>query len=152
MRRHFTSVSNPKTSVSARRGFTLIELLVVILIISVLAAMIVPKLIGRTSEAKQVKALADLEALNKVLAAYRLDVGNYPTSDEGLAALDEPPGDAEGWKGPYTQKAIPLDPWGNEYVYEWPGSTGDESYLLMSLGRDGAEGGEGEDEDIIGSE
>lgn len=141
-----------RTRVGVRRGFTLIELLVVILILAILAAMIVPRIVSRTSEAKQSKALADLANLSKMIDTFRLDVGRYPTTEEGLNALREQPSDAQGWKGPYTAKPIPMDPWQVEYIYEYPGSSGDESFLLMSLGSDGAEGGEGEASDIIESE
>lgn len=132
-----------------RRAFTLIELLVVILIIAILAAMIVPKIVGRTEQAKVAKAMGDLEAMNKMIETFRIDVGRYPSSEEGVFALREQPGDADGWRGPYTTKPIPADPWGNEYYYEWPGPYGDESYVLLSFGKDGQEGGEGDNEDII---
>ncbi len=135
----------------SRRGFTLIELLVVILIIAVLAAMIVPRLIGRTGQAKHTAAKGDLATIRSMLEAFRIDCGRYPTTDEGLNALREAPADVEGWKEPYAQKAIAPDPWGREYVYEHPGSGGDDTYYLYSLGKDGAEGGEGENEDIIES-
>ncbi len=134
-----------------KRGFTLVELLVVILIIAVLAAMIVPRIVSRTAQAKQSRARADLVVLAKMLDTYRLDVGYYPTTDEGLEALRTRPADAEGWQGPYTEKPIPLDPWNRPYVYEWPGPNGNESYILLSYGSDGAPGGEidTDAEDII---
>jgi general secretion pathway protein G len=132
-----------------RLGFTLIELLVVILILAVLAAMIVPRLVGRGGEAKQAAAKADLSTIRTALETFHIDTGRYPTSDEGLNALREQPADVTGWKGPYTAKPIGADPWGFEYVYEHPGPDGDDSYYLYSLGKDGAEGGEGENQDII---
>jgi len=135
-----------------KRGFTLIELLVVILILAILAAMIVPRIVARTSDAKQAKALADLANLSKMIETFRLDCDRYPTTEEGLNALREAPADANGWKGPYSSKPIPLDPWGGEYYYEFPGVSGDESFVLMSLGADGQEGGEGDSADIIESE
>lgn len=134
---------------STKRAFTLIELLVVILILAVLAAMIVPRLISRTGDANIAKARTDLSTLGKLIETYRLDTGYYPTTEEGLEALRS--SDAPGWKGPYTQKPISIDPWGNEYIYEWPGPDGDESYYLYSLGKDNQEGGEGENQDIIES-
>jgi general secretion pathway protein G len=136
---------------NSRRGFTLIELLVVILIIAVLAAMIVPRLIGRAGDAKTARAQADLATISNMLETFRIDCGRYPTSDEGLSALNEAPADVENWKGPYPRKPIAPDPWGTEYVYEFPGPGGDESYYLYSLGKDGIEGGEGENQDIIES-
>lgn len=136
---------------NSKRGFTLIELLVVILIIAVLAAMIVPRLIGRAGDAKKTAARGDLSTIRSMLETFRIDCGRYPTTDEGLSALREAPADVDNWKGPYTQKAIPPDPWGNEYIYEHPGSGGDDSYFLLSYGKDNAEGGEDENEDIIES-
>lgn len=131
------------------RAFTLIELLVVILILAVLASLIVPRLIGRAGEAKQQAAKTNLAIMRGLLNQFRLDNGRYPTTEEGLEALRTQPADLDNWKGPYADKPIPLDPWGNEYTYEYPGSEGDESYILLSFGRDNTEGGTGEDEDII---
>lgn len=123
------------------KAFTLIELLVVIMIIAILAAMIVPRIISRQAEAKIGAARSDLVNLRKMLDTYRLDVGYYPTSDEGLEALRTQPADANGWKGPYVTKPIPLDPWGREYIYDWPGPDGDDSFVLLSYGSDGNPGG-----------
>ncbi|MEX2242948.1 MAG: type II secretion system major pseudopilin GspG [Fimbriimonadaceae bacterium] len=135
----------------ARRGFTLIELLVVILILAILAALIVPRLIGRAGDAKISAAQSNLAAMGRLLETFRLDVGRYPTTEEGLQALREAPADAEGWKGPYMTRPIPLDPWNNEFIYEYPGVDGDDSYLLYCYGSDGVEGGTGEAEDIVES-
>lgn len=136
-----------------KKAFTLIELLVVIMIIAVLAAMIVPRILSRQAEAKKSAARSDLVNLAKMIELYRLDVGYYPTADEGLEALRTPPSDVSGWKGPYTTKPIPFDPWGNDYYYDWPGSDGDDSYILMSFGSDKSQGGaaDSEAEDIIES-
>lgn len=131
------------------RGFTLIELLVVILILAILAALIVPRVVGRTDDAKRAKAATDISTLSGLLQQFRLDTGRYPTTEEGLTALRQAPADIQNWRGPYSTKAIPADPWGYEYVYEYPGPTGDDSFLLMSFGGDGAEGGEGANEDIV---
>ncbi|MBX3110689.1 MAG: type II secretion system major pseudopilin GspG [Fimbriimonadaceae bacterium] len=135
-----------------RKAFTLIELLVVITILAVLAAMILPRLIGRAEDAKVAKALADLSELNKELQTFRLDNGRFPTTDEGLNALWEQPADLTGWKGPYSQKPVTNDPWGNAYHYEWPGSGGDDSFVLLSYGSDGQTGGDGYAEDLVESE
>ena len=132
-----------------RRGFTLIELLVVIVILAVLAALIVPNLIKRGEEAKTTAAVTDLSTIANLLDQFHLDMGRYPTTEEGIFALYEQPADAENWKGPYSRKQIPLDPWGNEYYYEY--SEGDDSYELRSFGADGAEGGEGMNSDIFGT-
>ena len=132
-----------------RRGFTLIELIVVMLILAILAALIVPRVVGRGDDAKRAKAATDLSRAANLLQQFRLDTGRYPTMEEGLMALRTPPGDIQNWKGPYTEKAIPPDPWGMEYIYEFPGPDGDDSFLLMSFGQDMAEGGEGNNADII---
>lgn len=146
------------TSAPTRRrprlfAFTLVELLVVMLIIAVLAAMIIPRIMSRTGDAKQTRARADLSTLSKSMMNFRYDVGYYPATEEGLDALMVQPGDADGWRGPYLEQAIPNweDPWGNPYIYEFPGPNGDDSFLLMSLGSDNAEGGEGEAADVYGS-
>lgn len=119
------------------KAFTLVELMVVILIIAVLAAMIVPKLISRTEDAKDAKAVSDLRTLSKMLDTFRLDTGVYPTSEEGLEALRN--SDIQGWKGPYLEKDVPTDPWNNEFIYEFPGPEGDDSFYLFSTGKDGVE-------------
>jgi general secretion pathway protein G len=130
------------------KGFTLIELLVVILILAILAALIVPKVVNRSGDAKVAAAKSDIAVLRGELNKFKLDTGRYPSSEEGLAALRQQPSDVTGWRGPYAEQDIPLDPWGHEYVYQYPGNDGDDSFTLMSLGMDGAEGGEGENADI----
>jgi general secretion pathway protein G len=129
------------------KGFTLIEILVVIIIIGLLAALVGPRLFGKVSSAKQKAAKAQIELLGTALDTFRLDVGRYPTTEEGLKALREKPSGVEEWQGPYLPKEIPLDPWGRPYIYKSPGEHGD--YDLISYGRDGVPGGEGEDEAIV---
>ncbi len=129
------------------RGFTIMELVVVIIIIGLLAAFVAPKFFGKVSEAKLKSAKVQIELFGTALDALRLDVGRYPTSDEGLRALREKPSGMESWKGPYLPKEIPMDPWGKAYVYKSPGEHGD--YDLISYGLDGAPGGEGENEDVV---
>ena len=138
-----------KTSIYNRRkhAFTLIEMLVVILILSILAALIIPRLVNRTSDAKIAAAKSDIATLSASLQQYRLDNDKYPTSEEGLAALNSAPSDAPHWKGPYLTKALPNDPWGNPYVYQAPGPNGQE-FLITSYGSDGAPGGTGDAADI----
>jgi general secretion pathway protein G len=129
------------------RGFTLVEILVVIIIIGLLAALVGPRLFGKVSAAKQKAAKAQIELFGTALDALRLDVGRYPTTEEGLKALREKPSGMDGWKGPYLSKEIPVDPWRKSYVYKCPGEYGD--YDLTSYGLDGTEGGEGENEDVV---
>ncbi|MBX3117536.1 MAG: type II secretion system major pseudopilin GspG [Fimbriimonadaceae bacterium] len=127
-----------------RKAFTLIELLVVILILAILAAMIVPRIINKAGDAKRAKAASDIAALRTALTNFKLDTGTYPTTEEGLLALEQDPGNVNNWKGPYTEKAIPPDPWFNEYIYTSDG----ETITLTSYGSDGQPGGEGEAADI----
>ena len=129
-----------------RKGFTLIELLVVMIIIGLLAALVGPRLFGKVGTSKTKAAQAQIEMLGTALDMFRLDIGRYPESSEGLEALREEPSGVEKWAGPYLPKSIPLDPWSREYEYSSPGEHGD--YDLSSNGADGTSGGEGEDADI----
>lgn len=129
------------------RGFTLVEILVVIIIIGLLAALVGPRLFGKVSGARQKAAKAQIELFGTALDALRLDVGRYPTTEEGLKALREKPSGMDGWEGPYLPKEIPADPWGKAYLYKSPGEHSE--YDLISLGLDGVEGGEGENQDIV---
>jgi len=130
-----------------QRGFTLFEILVVITILGLLAALVGPRLFGKVSGAKQKATKAQIELFGTALDTFRLDVGRYPTVEEGLKALREKPSGVEGWQGPYLPKEIPVDPWNKPYVYKCPGEHGD--YDLLSYGLDGTEGGEGENLDIV---
>lgn len=138
---------NTKTFPRSRRAFTLIEMLVVILILAILAALIIPRLIGRTSDAKIAKSRSDIATLSSLLQQYRLDNDRYPTTEEGLNALRVRPSSARNWRGPYTTKDVPTDAWGNSYVYQAPGPDG-QDFLVTSYGADGAPSGEGDAADI----
>lgn len=129
-----------------KKGFTLVELLVVMVIIGLLAALVGPRLFPKLGKGKQAAAKAQIELLGQALDQFRLDVGRYPTTEEGLNALVNNPG-IEKWEGPYLKKGLPLDPWGRPYVYQSPGSHGE--YDLISYGADGKPGGEGEDKDVV---
>lgn len=134
------------------KGFTLIELMVVIVILSILAVYMVPKIMGRPEQAKELKAKVDIQGLETALKLYKLDVGDYPTTQQGLHALIEPPESGQGanskWReGGYLEKGkISKDPWGNDYVYLCPGANGD--YDIVSYGADGEPGGDGKNADI----
>ena len=128
------------------RGFTLLELLVVMVIIGLLAAYVGPKYFSQVGKSEVKTARAQIVAFEKSLEQYRLDVGSYPTTEQGLAALVTRPANVAKWEGPYLAKAVPTDPWGHAYVYKSPGDHGDID--LISLGRDGQPGGEGLDADI----
>lgn len=134
-----------------QRGFTLIELMVVIVILGVLAGLIIPRVMGRPDEARQAKAKMQMAGLETALKLYKLDNGNYPTTEQGLRALVEAPTVGilpKNWRaGGYLEKGkAPKDPWGNEFVYISPGAHGD--FDLVCLGKDGEPGGEGVDADI----
>ena len=130
-------------------AFTLIELMVVLAILAILAVAIVPNIVGKTEKAKRTKAQADLAVIEGLLDQFYLDMGRYPTSDEGLRVLFHPPeGEDEKWDGPYSKKPIGADPWGNQYLYESPGRQGSTPYEVRCLGKDGQEGGEEDNADI----
>jgi general secretion pathway protein G len=126
-------------------GFSLIELLIVMVILGLLASLVGPKMFGKLGMAKQKTAKTQIEMLMAGLDAYRLDVGKYPSSQEGLEALVTSSG-SDKWKGPYLAKGLPKDPWDGEYSYQNPGEHGEVD--ISSLGADGQTGGEGEDADI----
>jgi len=133
-----------------KKGFTLIELLVVMVILGLLASLVAPKFFSKIGESKVRTAKAQIELLGSALDAFYLDVGRYPTTEEGLEALIKRPDTvpADKWKGPYLPKTkIPKDPWGHPYIYKCPGEHG--KYDLYSLGADGKVGGEGENKDIV---
>lgn len=132
-------------------GFTLVELLVVLAILGLLVGLVGPQVMKSLGTSKVKTARIQIEELAGALDIYRLEVGRYPTTNEGLRALVERPGDAKNWNGPYLRKSqVPPDPWGYEYSYRSPGEHG--AFDLWSLGSDNREGGDGEDQDILGWE
>ena len=131
---------------SRSSGFTLIELLVVLAIIAMLAGLVGPSVLNQLGGAKTKTAKIQIKDLEMSLEMYKLDVGTYPSSSEGLQSLVEKPSDADGWNGPYLKSDVPKDPWKNDYYYVYPGTRADID--IYSLGQDGAQGGDGEDSDV----
>lgn len=143
-------ISNPQTPPRRQTGFTLLELLVVLVIIGLLVGYVAPRFFSQVGKSEVKVARAQIKALEDALDQYRLDVGRYPTTEQGLAALNAQPAGEARWQGPYLRKAVPADPWGNAYVYQAPGSRGE--YDLTSLGKDGQPGGSGEAADIYNAQ
>lgn len=132
---------------SGTRGFTLIELIAVVFIIGMLAALVSPSFFGKVEQSRMKAAQAQIELFGAALDQFRLDVGRYPTTSEGLAALRAGSAGSDRWRGPYLRKEIPKDPWGREFVYMSPGEH--EEYEIISHGADGSSGGEGDSGDIV---
>lgn len=135
-----------------RRGFTLIEILVVIVVIAILASVVAPSILQNVDDARVNTARNQIVTLDGALNAYRLDTGRFPTTEQGLEALNvmpaiDPP---RNWRGPYLERALPVDPWGNKYIYVSPGEFNPRRYDLYSYGADGQPGGEAENADILG--
>jgi len=124
-------------------GFTMMELLIVIVILGLLASLVAPKMFNKQSSSMRKIAKAQMQMFETSLDTFRLDMGDYPSSMDELRKSEKP-----NWDGPYLPKAVPLDPWGNAYVYKSPGEDGNP-YYLASLGKDGQEGGEEDNADII---
>lgn len=140
---------NPLSRAASRyrlSGFTLLELLVVMVIIGMLAGFVAPKFFAQIGKSETKTARAQIDALEKALDQYRLDVGQYPSTEQGLAALNERPAGISKWTGPYLKKAVPLDPWGKSYFYKYPGEKSE--YDVFTFAKDGQPGGTGEAEDI----
>ena len=133
-------------SLRLHRGFTLLELLVVMVIIGLLAAYVGPKYFSQVGKSEVKTARAQIVGFEKALQQYRLDVGTLPSTEQGLQALLAKPSSVNKWDGPYLEKALPADPWGNAYIYVAPGEHGE--FDISSTGRDGRPGGDGLDADI----
>lgn len=132
---------------SRNTGFTLLELLVVLVILGLLVGYVAPKYFAQLGKSEVKTARAQINSLEKALDQYRLDIGHYPTSEQGLAALNTAPAGEAKWAGPYLQKAVPNDPWGRPYIYRSPGEHGELD--LSSLGKDGQPGGADDNVDIV---
>lgn len=127
------------------RAFTLVEMLLVLVILAVLAAIVIPKFSGRTQQAKETAAKSQISSIELALDAFEVDTGFYPQGSASLNSLIDEPTGAQNWKGPYLKKGVPLDPWGNAYIYTYPGKNNAKGYDLQSIGPDGRAGG---DDDI----
>jgi general secretion pathway protein G len=132
---------------SRSHGFTLLELLVVMVIIGLLTSFVGPKYFEQIGKSETKTAHAQIESLGKALDQYRVDIGQYPTTEQGLVALNVSPANTAKWAGPYLKKSIPNDPWNAPYLYKSPGEHGE--YDLYSLGKDGQVGGAKENEDVL---
>jgi general secretion pathway protein G len=131
-----------------QRGFTLLELLVVVVIIGLLAAFVAPKYFSQIGKSQTQITKAQIEAFDKALDQYRIDTSHYPSTEQGLVALNVQPANEPLWRGPYLKKNVPTDPWGNAFVYRMPSTTPGREYDLISYGKDGQAGGTGDDTDI----
>jgi general secretion pathway protein G len=125
----------------SRAGFTLIELLLVLVILGVLAGLVIPKLVGKGEESRKGAAAVDISTIANALDRYEIEVGHYPSSEEGLDALMVAPANVQKWSGPYLSKP-PIDPWGHPYQYRNPGTSNNRGYDIYSFGPDGRDGGE----------
>jgi len=124
-----------------------VEIIVVITIMGIIAATVLPRILGRTDQARQTRAKNDISQLVTAVKLFKLDTGRYPAAEEGLKALVEKPSDAENWRGPYLEKELGKDPWGQDYIYKYPGEHGD--FDILSYGADKQQGGDGYNQDIV---
>jgi general secretion pathway protein G len=148
---HLSTRFRPLDRRQRRTGFTLIEILVVIVVIAILATLVAPNVFQHVGAAKSATAVSQMQMLESALDAYRLDTGAYPTTEQGLAALNEMPtiNAPMNWRGPYLRKAVPVDPWSRPYTYVYPGELNPTGFDLYSLGADGLIGGEGDNADLL---
>lgn len=144
--KHARNDRQRKATSNGSSGFTLLELLVVLVILGLLVGYVAPRYFGQIGKSETKVARAQLDSLEKALDTYRLDLGHYPTTEQGLAVLMTAPGNEPKWQGPYLKKAVPNDPWGRPYLYKAPGEHGE--YDLLSYGKDGKQGGTAEDADV----
>ncbi len=139
-------MKSPGIKSAVDKGFTLLELLVVMVIIGLLAALVAPRYFAQVGKSQVKAARAQIDALEKALDQYRIDMDRYPSTEEGLEGLTTTPPNEPAWSGPYLKKAVPLDPWGHPFVYVQPGTHGDVD--IISFGKDGQPGGQSENADI----
>ena len=132
-----SSFARSRSRKNSRRGFTLVELLLVLVILGILAAHVLPKFTGRTEQARVTAAQTQIASFGTALDAFEVDTGSYPRGNDGLMQLVAQPSDVTNWRGPYLKDAIPLDPWGHPYVYEFPGKMNPSGYDVRSAGPDG---------------
>jgi general secretion pathway protein G len=132
--------------IDRRAAFTLVEMLLVLVILAVLAAIVIPKFSGRSQQAKETAAKSQISSIEIALDSFEVDTGSYPQGANGLNALVDQPSNAQNWKGPYLKKGVPLDPWGNAYIYTSPGKNNQKGYDLSSVGPDARSGTE---DDIV---
>jgi general secretion pathway protein G len=127
----------PRSARSRQAGFTLVELMLVLVILGILAGLVLPKFAGRTEQARITAAVTQISTFKTALGAYEVDTGSYPSTQAGLRALVVQPPDVVGWRGPYLESDVPLDPWQHPYVYEYPGKLNPSGYDIISMGPDG---------------
>ena len=139
-------MTGARRSLSGQSGFTLMELLVVLAILGLLMSLVGPRVLNQLGGAKTKTAAIQIRDLEQTLEMYKLDVGRFPTTSQGLGALVNKPAGVSGWNGPYLKSDVPLDPWKNEYNYKYPGEKGEVD--IFSYGQNGSPGGEGEDSDV----
>ena len=143
-----STCSGSRPECARQRGFSLLELLAVLVILGILAGVFAPKFLGQAESAKRKAAKLEIDQIGQSLDLYKLEIGRYPTTQEGLAALVTAPSGTTNWNGPYLKKTtVPKDPWGNEYKYVSPGAE-NRPYDIISMGSDGKEGGDGDGRDI----
>ena len=130
-------LASSRSRFSSPGGFTLVELMLVLVILGILAGLVLPKFAGRSEQARETACITQIATFNTALGAYEVDTGSYPSTQAGLRALVVQPSDVTGWRGPYLDSDVPLDPWQHPYVYQYPGKLNPSGYDIISMGPDG---------------